>query len=105
MNRSTLLNVNIEGISIKKVEKFKYLGSMMSEDGRCDSEIRARIGLARTSFGEMRSFSTNLSLNELLKGSHVKRYMWSGVLYGCESWAINATMQKTLEATAMWLMR
>ena len=32
-------------------------------------------------------------------------YIWSGLLYGCESWNISSVMQKRLEATEMWFIR
>jgi len=38
---------------IKKVQKFNYLGSMVSEDGRCDTEIRKRIGIAKDTFQKL----------------------------------------------------
>ena len=30
-------------IKIKQVKKFNYLGSMLTEDGKCDTEIQRRI--------------------------------------------------------------
>ena len=35
----------------------------MSEDGRCENEIRARIGLAKVNFGKMRKLLINLNLD------------------------------------------
>ena len=53
----------------------------------------------------MRNILTNLRLNEQLKERFVKSYMWSSMLYGCESWAISVTKQKRLEATEVWLLQ
>ena len=35
---------------IKQVESFKYLGSTITADGKCDVEIRRRIGIAKSTF-------------------------------------------------------
>ena len=32
-------------------------------------------------------------------------YVWSTLLYGCESWTINKAAQKKLEAMEMWMWR
>ena len=57
-----MVNLNIEGAALYQVDKFRYLGSLVSEDGRCDDEIRARIGMAKSNFGSMRRILTNMSL-------------------------------------------
>ena len=38
------------GVVIKQVEQFNYLGSMLTSDGRCETEIKRRIGIAKKSF-------------------------------------------------------
>ena len=99
------VNISIEGVAIKQVEKFRYLGSVVNEDGRCDGEIRARIAMGKANFGKMRNVMTNLGLNIQLRLRLLKSYIWAGILYGCESWTINAQMRGKLEAAEMWLLR
>ena len=41
------------GTGIEQVNFFNYLGSMFTSDGRCEKEIRRRIGMAKTSFNQM----------------------------------------------------
>ena len=104
-NESLPVNITVEGVSMKQVTKFRYLGSLVTEDGKCDAEIKARIGMAKANFGKMRDLLTNLNLNIRLRERMVRCYIWSGMLYGCESWTISAVMKKRLEATEMWLLR
>ena len=99
------VNITLEGVPIKQVNSFRYLGSLVSEDGKCDAEIRARIGMAKTNFGKMRSILSNLSLSIGLRLRLLKSYIWSTLLYGCESWTIKAESQRKLEATEMWFLR
>ena len=35
----------------------------------------------------------------------MKCYVWSGLLYGCETWTISKGMRKRLEAAEMWFYR
>ena len=90
---------------LKQVTPCKYLGSVIDENGGCDKEIRAIIGMAKANFGEMRNLLASLNLDKLLRTRLLKCYVWSGLLYGCESLTISNDMQKRLEATEMWLLR
>ena len=56
------VNMSIEGVALKQVGKFRYLGSFVSEDGRCDGEIRAIITMGKANFGKMRNVLTYLGL-------------------------------------------
>ncbi len=42
--------INIYDKAVKQVENFNYLGSLMTSDGRTDSEIKKRIGMAKDTF-------------------------------------------------------
>ena len=61
--------------------------------------------MAKTNFGKMRGILTNMSLNTELRVRILKSYVWSTLLYGCESWTIKADMRRRLEATEMWFLR
>jgi len=37
------------------VKQFRYLGSVISEDGRCEQEIKTRIAMAKAAFNERRT--------------------------------------------------
>ena len=46
----------IEGQGVEQVTKFKYLGGNITENGRCETEIKTRIGMAKDAFGNRRSY-------------------------------------------------
>jgi len=52
------INIMINGSRIEQVKSFKYLGSTMTEDGRCKTEIKVRIALAREAFSKRRELLT-----------------------------------------------
>ena len=98
-------NLSIGNEIIKQVNKFKYLGSIITEDGRCESEIKQRIGIARSAFGKMRNVISNRHVRIATRIRLIKTYIWATLLYGCETWTINKEMEKRLEAFEMWCWR
>jgi hypothetical protein len=54
-----------------------YLGSLLTDDGRCTCEIKSRIAMAKAAFNNKKNlFTSNLDLN--LRKKLVKCYIWSG---------------------------
>ena len=45
----------IEGIKLAQIQEFCYLGSLITEDGKCHKEIRRRIALGKAAFTKRRT--------------------------------------------------
>ena len=88
--------------AIRKVEQFQYLGSVVTADARCTTEIKRRIGIAKSAFRKMTRLLTNSHLTMNTKKRAVKTYIWSTLLYGCEAWTVSKEMERRLEAMEMW---
>ena len=95
-------NLKSKGEVIKQVKKFRYLGYMITSDGRCTAEIKRRIGMAKDSFNKMKPVLTNRNISMSTKIKVLKAYVWSTLLYGCECWTMNADLERRLEAAKMW---
>ena len=54
MNRKQLCVV-LDGVPLEQETRFKYLGSWITEDARCDEDIRARVGMAKASFWKIKN--------------------------------------------------
>ena len=102
---SVPINIIINGERLEQVDSFKYLGSLITKDARCEKEIKTRTALAKMAFGKVRPLVTNTSISLNLRKRFIKAYAHSTLLYGCESWTISKAMQKKIEATEMWFMR
>lgn len=102
-HNGTTLELN--GSQIERVSKFKYLGSIITEDLNPDCEIKCRIEIARATFNNMRSFLCNDNLNLKLRQRMVECYVWSVLLYGVETWTLKVRTMNQLEAFEMWLHR
>jgi len=66
------------------VESFKYLGSILTNDGRCTCEIKCRIPMAKAAFNKKMTLFTN-TLDLELRNKLVKCYVRSIALYGDET--------------------
>ena len=66
---------------LENVESFKYLGSILTNDGRCTREIKCRISMAKAAFSKKRALFTS-TLDLELRKKLVKCYIWSVALYG-----------------------
>ena len=66
------------------MEYFKYLGNILTNDGRCTCEIKYWIAMAKVAFNKKRAFLTS-TLDLELRKKLFKCYIWSIALYGGES--------------------
>ncbi|PNF29424.1 hypothetical protein B7P43_G06842 [Cryptotermes secundus] len=100
----TPVTIKIDQKQLENVKCFKYLGSLLTDDGRCTSEIKSRIAMAKAAFSKKKYlFTSKLDLN--LRKKLVKRYIWSIALYGAETWTLRAVDKKHLESFEMWCWR
>ena len=98
------VNIFINGIKIEQVKSFKYLGHTMTEDGRCETEIKCRIAQAKEAFSNRKDLLTK-SLRKQTKIKIVKTLVWTTLLYGAETWTLRKEDIRKLEALEMWLWR
>ena len=95
----------IDDTPIKQVKKFNYLGSLITDDGKCDQEIRKRIGMAKDAFEKLGSIMKNNKISMKTKIRIMNCYVFSILTYGSECWNISQVMEKRIEAAEMWFLR
>ena len=95
------VTIMIDQKQLENVECFKYLGSMLTNVGRCTCEIKSRIAMEKAAFNKRNIlFTSTLDLN--LRKKLVKFYIWSMALYGAVTWTLRAADQQHLESFEIW---
>ena len=93
--------VRLHQEDIKEVDKFLYLGSVVSKDGGTHKDIICPMNKARHAFNTLRPIwrSTALSLHKKIRifNTNVFYYRASVLLYGAETWRVTKTNTHKLQ--------
>ena len=70
-------NLKLKEQIIKQVSSFNYLGSMITEDARCETEIKRRIALAKSALNSDKSKNEYEDQNKSIELLHLpSTYVW-----------------------------
>ena len=79
-----VVNITVDGKRIEQVNSFKYLGSVITEDGRSHSDVKVRIAMAKDAFNKREELLTK-GLSMTLKKRMVEVLVQPVLLYDCET--------------------
>ena len=75
--------------TIKQVQKFKYLGSLLRENNKCDEQIKKRIGKAKDAFQKLQKIVNKQQAIIRHKKWIFDCYVKPILTYNSESWSIS----------------
>ena len=99
------VEISVDGKILEQVDKYIYLGHIITEEGKCEVEIRRRLEIARSNFMNMKNLLTARVLRLSTRKKLIRCYILSTLLYASETWAISQIMWNKIEAFEMWLWR
>ena len=70
------------------VDKFCYLGDMLSVDGDADAVVEARIQIGWNKFRQLVPLLTNNNVSLILRGRLYSSCVRSSMLHGSETWPV-----------------
>ena len=83
VSRNTVIpraKVMMDGHLIEQVSYFTYIGQKFTDNGKCDDEIKCRIGQARAAFNNMRDILCCRKLSLTTRRRILKCYVWSTLM-------------------------
>ena len=91
MASNPITSWQIDGETMETVTDFPFLGSKITADGNCSSEIKRRLFLGRKAMTNLDSILKSRDIAD-----KVKAMVFLVVMYGCESWTIKKVENKKL---------
>ena len=85
-------DIKLNNKTLEQVHNFKYLGTWISADGKCKTEVTARIMQEKKAFGQMKHLLINQSISIKVR-MRVRGCIWLMLMYGCEAWTINKEIE------------
>ena len=80
--------ISLGDTTIGEVESFTYLGSIISNQGGTDADVKARIGKARTAYLLLKNIWRSREIQQTTKIRIFNSNVKSVLLYGSETWRI-----------------
>ena len=99
------LIVEIDNAKLDQVQQFKYLGAVIQNDGRDETEIRCRIAAARSAFQNMEKVLRDRKMNIHLRLRILNCYVWSILRYSSETWTMTKATERRINAFELWCYR
>ena len=98
-------NIMVDNEALEQVDNFKYLGQNITPDGKNEKEIKTKIAIAKNRFNQMYKVLTSRQISMELRHRLLVCYVFSVILYGCETWTLTKALTDKIEACEMWFFR
>ena len=105
MASSPITSWQIDGETTEAVTEFIFLGSKITAYGDSSNEIKRRLLLGRKAMINLDSILKSRDITLPTKVCLVKAMVFPVVMYGCESWTINKTECRRIDAFELWCWR
>lgn len=86
----------IQNQQVEEVERFTYLGSIISKDGEVMADVSYRIGKASAVFQKLRQVWKSTNIDTSLKLQLYETIVIPTAIYACETWKITAKIAQKL---------
>jgi hypothetical protein len=81
-------SIKIANRSFEDVEKFKYLGTTLTDQNHMHEEIKSRMNSGNACYHSVQSLLSSRLLSRNAKVKIYKTIILPVVLYGCETWSL-----------------
>jgi len=99
------MDIRLNGRAMEQVDKWQYLGVIVSNKGGGGEEMINRINEGNKMFGAMNGIWKNRNMNRKIKMELYESVVLAKVLYGSEVWCMSVSDRKKLEVFEMKCLR
>ena len=97
--------LKLQGEKQKRAKNFKYVGSTVSSDRRCEEEVRRRIQACWMSWKKVCGVLCHRKLSARVKGKMYKSVVRPAMLYGMEMVAVTERQGRKMEVAELKIVR
>ena len=97
--------ITISSQTLKQVESFKFVGSLISDDSTCAKGIEAHLSIATVALAKLNPTWKSTKIVLKTKVRFMKTIVMSTATYGCELWTLNWQSEKRVNALEVKCLR
>ena len=97
--------LKLQGEKLKRANNFKYLGSTVNSNERCEEEVRRRIQAGWMSWKKVSGVLCDRKLSARVKGKIYKSVVRPAMLYGMETVAVTERQVGKMEVAELKMVR
>jgi hypothetical protein len=99
------LTISIGGTVLNQVEQFTYLGGVISQDARCEHDLKRRVNLATGVASALNTIWESKDISTQTKVRVYRALVLSVLLYNSETWTMRAADESRLRVFEMAVLR
>jgi hypothetical protein len=98
-------NIKLDNKSFERVEQFKYLGTILTDQNCIREEIKSRLKLGNACYHSVQDLVSYSLLSENTKIKIYRTIILPVVLYGCETWSLTLREEHRLRVFENGVLR
>ena len=96
--------ITLDGDNIEVVDRFSYLGNVISTERGAQEAVTSRIRSAWRKFKEVSNVICGRSISLKVRGTLYKSYVRNDLTYAAECWALKMEEERRLKTTEMRML-
>ena len=98
-------HIIVDDNNIEIVDKFIFLGVLITNDGVTDVELRRRLVMGKCAMGSLKRIFKDRGIRLTTKIMIVQTLVFPIVIYGAETWTIKKADSTIIDAFELWCWR